>query len=245
MMSSASPQRPELSIVVLCYRSEERIIPYLEQMERELVDAGVQDYELVLVGNYFPGSIDRTPDIIKRLAEQKAQVVPVVLEKQGMMGWDVITGLKQARGEAIALIDGDGQMPSKDIVRLYQVLKSGEFDFVKTYRVKRLDGSHRRIMSRWYNLLFHLLFPGTLFRDINSKPKLFTKEALSRLDLECKGWFSDGEIMLNVSRLNLSFAEIPTVFYPHEWRASFVDISAVVEMIGYMVLYRVKYWLGK
>jgi glycosyltransferase involved in cell wall biosynthesis len=240
-----SPQRPELSIVVLCYRSEERIIPYLEQMERELLAAGVHHYELVLVGNYFPGGTDRTPDIIKTLAERRAQVVPVVLEKKGMMGWDVITGLKHAHGEAIALIDGDGQMPSKDIVRLYQVLKSGEFDFVKTYRVKRLDGAHRRIVSRWYNALFRLLFPGTPFRDINSKPKLFTQAALSRLRLECEGWFSDGEIMLEVRRLNLSFAEIPTVFYPHEWRASFVNISAVFEMIGSMMFYRLKYWLGK
>ena len=45
-----------------------------------------------------------------------------------------------AKGDSVALIDGDGQMPPRDIIRLYKVLQSGEFDLVKTYRTKRLDG---------------------------------------------------------------------------------------------------------
>ena len=246
-MSQATERspRPELSVVVLCYRSEERIIPYLEQMEQELLVEGLTNYELVLVGNYVPGSSDKTPEIIKSLAEKNPKIVPVTLEKRGMMGWDVITGFRQATGDAVALIDGDGQMPSKDIVRLYRVLKSGEFDFVKTFRIKRYDGAYRRFVSQIYNILFHSLFPGTPFRDMNSKPKLISRSALDRMKLECNGWFSDGEIMLEVRRLNLSFAEVPTVFQENEWRASFVKFWTVFEFLGYMFLYRVKYWFKK
>lgn len=237
--------RPELSVVVLCYRSEENIIPYVAQMEKELQTEGLSNYELVLVGNYFPGSSDRTPEIIRELAQRNPKIVSVALPKEGMMGWDVITGFRAATGEAVALIDGDGQMPPHDIVRLYRVLKSGEFDFVKTFRIKRLDGAYRRFISKWYNIIFHLLFPGIPFRDMNSKPKLLSRRALEQMKLECKGWFSDGEIMLEVRRLNLSFAEVPTVFRENEWRSSFVKFWTIFEIFGYMLLYRIKYWFKK
>ena len=233
---------PKLSVVVLCYRSEEKIIPYLNQMEKELQEGGLDDYELVLVGNYFSESRDRTPEVIRQLAARNPRIVPVIKEKRGMMGWDALSGLQEARGEAIALIDGDGQMPSRDLVRLYNVLKSGEFDFIKTYRVKRLDGAWRRFISRIYNTLFYLLFPGIPFRDMNSKPKLITREAFDQMHLSCQGWFFDGEMMLEVRRLNISFAEIPTVFHENEWRKSYVKVWTIFEMIGSMLWYRLKYW---
>lgn len=237
--------RPELSVVVLCYRSEERLVAYVEQMERELAEEGLSDYELVLVANYFPGSDDKTPEVVRRMAAANRKILPVIKEKQGMMGWDVITGFQATTGRVVALIDGDGQMPSRDIVRLFRVMKSGEFGFAKTFRTKRLDGFFRRFISFWYNVLFHLLFPGALFRDMNSKPKLVSREALEKMKLECTGWFSDGEIMLEVRRLNLPFAEVPTVFHENEWRASFVKPWTIVEFLYYMVLFRFKYWFKK
>lgn len=234
--------RPELSVVVLCYKSGETIIPYLEQMEKELKKEGVDNYELVLVGNYFLNSNDKTPEIIKELASKNSKILPVVMEKKGMLGWDVISGFKAATGEAIALIDGDGQMPSQDIVRLHRVLKSGEFDMVKTFRKTRMDGFYRKFISFCYNLTFKVLFPKTSFRDINSKPKLITREACDKMNLSCNGWFIDGEIMLESMRLNMNVAEVPTVFHENEWRGSFVKIWTIFQFLWYMIVYRFKYW---
>ena len=62
------PMKPKLSVVILCYRGKESIIPFIEQLERELQGDGMMDYELVLVGNYFKGFNDSTPDIVKELA---------------------------------------------------------------------------------------------------------------------------------------------------------------------------------
>lgn len=234
--------RPKLSVVVLCYKSGRTIIPFLEQMEKEMAEGGLDDYELVLVGNYFPGSNDKTPEIIRELAMKNPRILPLTLEKKGMLGWDVIAGFKAATGEAIAFIDGDGQMPSGDIVRLYKVFKSGEFDFVKTFRKTRLDGIYRKVISGWYNFIFHVLFPGATFHDVNSKPKLMTRASYERMRLSCNGWFIDGEIMLESMRLGLNVAEIPTVFHENEWRGSFVKIWTIFEFLGYMIFYRIKYW---
>jgi len=236
-------RNPELSIVVLCYKGGETIVPFLAQMESELGDGNMNNYELVLVGNYFPDTGDTTPSVIERLARNNPRIVPVILKKGGMMGWDAQTGLRAASGDAIALIDGDGQMPSRDIVRLFRVLKSGEFDLVKTFRKTRMDGVYRKFISDWYNRFFHLLFPGASFRDVNAKPKLITREAYDKMHLSCDGWFFDGEIMLESMRLDLNVAEVPTVFLKNEWRGSFIRAWTVLEFIRELIRYRIKYWL--
>ncbi len=234
----------KLSVVVLCYKSEEEIIPFVNLIEKILL-ATKMDYEIVLVANYFINREDRTPAIIKKMAIKNKKLKPVIKLKKGMMGWDAISGLNAATGDAIALIDGDGQMPPEDLTRLFNILFSGEFDFVKTFRIKRFDGYQRILMSSFFNRFFRLLFPNTFFRDINSKPKLFTKDALKKMDLKCGGWFLDGEIMLEVKRLDLSFAEIPTTFREIEWRASFINWKAVLEMIYSLFKYRFIYWFRK
>ena len=240
-----SNNAPSLSIVILCYRSEESIISFIREVENELRSERLDTYELVLVANYLKDKSDKTPEIVRRLASENSHILPVILEKQGGMGWDAISGLRAATGNAVALIDGDGQMPPRDIVRLWRVLKSGEFDFVKTLRTVRLDGSRRMLVSRVYNLIFHMLFPGSPYRDINSKPKLITREALNQMQLRCHGWFMDGELMLEVRRLNLSFAEIPTIFNKNNWRSSFVNWGTAGSMIGSMIEYRIHYWRRK
>jgi len=60
--------------------------------------------------------------------------------KERMMGWDMRSGLETATGAHICVIDGDGQMPSTDIVKVYRLLQVGGYDLVKTFRSKRDDG---------------------------------------------------------------------------------------------------------
>lgn len=240
--SEKATDSPELSVVILCYRSGPAIISYVKKMEEELLEGGMADYELVLVCNYFPGSGDETPDIICRMAAQNPKIVPVTLEKKGMMGWDVRTGFKATKGKAVAFIDGDGQMPSIDIVRLHRVLKSGEFDLIKTFRKTRYDSAYRKFISGWYNLFFRLLFPGASFRDVNAKPKLMTREAYRKMELTSNDWFIDAEIMLESMRHDMNVAEVPTIFHKNEWRGSFVKIWTIFEFLYNLAKYRIKYW---
>jgi len=143
----------KLSIVVLCYRSEDKIITFIEDLKTQLNKNNIK-YELVLVANYFLNSDDKTPEIVKKLAKDDDKIISITLQKRGMMGRDAIRGLKKCSGHAIALIDGDGQMPAKDIIRIYNIFMSGEFDFVKTFRIKRGDGLFRFIQSKIFNILF-------------------------------------------------------------------------------------------
>jgi glycosyltransferase involved in cell wall biosynthesis len=68
----------------------------------------------------------------------------VAKPKEGRMGWDMKSGFQEALGKYIAIIDGDGQMPVSDIPIVYRLIKTGKYDLVKTFRIKRYDGLHRK-----------------------------------------------------------------------------------------------------
>ena len=236
--------RPAISVVILAYRANIQIKDFVQQVVTGFCDARINDYELVLVANYDVNSRDNdpTPEIIRRMANEEKRIISVTLPKRGMMGWDLQQGLQVTKGKAIAIIDGDGQMPPMDLVRLFRVMNSGEFQFVKTYRIERGDGTFRLVMSQVFNGLFRLLFPACHYKDINSKPKLILRSALEQMNLTCDGWFIDGEIILEAMRLDLPFAEIPTKFKKNEWRGSFVSVGSIFEMFASMTMYRIKIW---
>ena len=211
----------------------------VSQVEREMEEAAI-DYELVLVGNYLPSDTkDQTPTVLRTLAAGKPRIVLVIKEKEGMMGWDMRSGLDAATGRYIAVIDGDGQMPMSDVIKVYRVLQVGKYDLVKTFRAQRWDGWYRRTASGVYNFLFRLLYPAAhVFRDINSKPKVMTREAHQRMQLVSNDWFTDAEIMIEALRIGLSVGEVSTVFYKNERRGTFVRFSTVFEFLGNLFYYR-------
>ena len=229
---------PELSVAVLCYRAEELAHEFVDQLIRELEEAEI-DYELVLVANYEPDSPDKTPEIVREIAATNPRIKVVARVKEGMMGWDMRSGLRAATGRHLAVIDGDGQMPSSDIVKVYRVLQVGGYDVVKTFRAERFDGFYRATISRVYNLLFSLLFrEGARFRDINSKPKVMTRAAYDKMRLVSNDWFTDAEIMIEAIRNRLQVGEVSTLFFRNERRASFVHPSAIWEFLLNLLHYR-------
>ncbi|MFA4872440.1 MAG: glycosyltransferase family 2 protein [Patescibacteria group bacterium] len=239
-MASVTPLTSELSIVILCYRAGDAVRDFISRTIVILAEGGIPDYELVLVGNFMEGSGDRTPRIVAELAATYPKVVYLAEPKQGMMGWDMRKGLEKARGAYLAVIDGDGQMPIADLVKVYTKIKNERLDMVKTYRLQRGDSILRKTISFIYNLFFHALFPGLNVRDINAKPKIFTRAVYERMWLESNDWFIDAEIMIEARRLHLRIGEIPTVFLGLTGRRSFVKMRAINEFLINLIRYRIR-----
>jgi glycosyltransferase involved in cell wall biosynthesis len=230
----------ELSVVVLCYHSETFVESFVDQLEKEIQSLDIT-YELVLVANYDKNSPDDTPQIVKKIAAKNKNIIVLADEKEGGMGWDMRSGLSAASGNYIAVIDGDAQMPSSDIPMVYHLIKAGNYDLVKTYRAKRYDGIIRIILSKIYNILFSILYSSTLaLKDINSKPKIFTKTAYQKMQLRSNDWFTDAEIMIEALKYKMKICEVSTVFYKNERRSSFVGVSTVFEFIYNLFYYRFK-----
>lgn len=230
-------QSAELSVVVLCYRSGAAVVDFISKAEN-LIRSLTDSYELILVANYIEGSDDRTRDYVLKIEEENPHCKALCKPKEGMMGWDMRSGMDAATGEYICVIDGDGQFPIESISACFNEIRTGRYDLVKTYRTKRGDGIYRRFISKGYNLLFSLMFPGIGSRDANSKPKILKKEAYQKMNLRSDDWFIDAEIMLNIRDLGMSYHEIPIEFYELEGRSSFVKLPAILEFIKNLLQYR-------
>ena len=237
-------ETPEISVVVLAYRSASTITSFVDSLIDSLEKEKLS-WEIVLVGNYFEGVGDQTPEVVRDIAASDSRIKAVAEIKKGMMGWDMKSGLQAATGKTLAVIDGDGQMPSSDVIRVYQLMKTNGLDFAKTYRAERNDGSYRRLISVVYNILFKLLFPGINAWDMNSKPKIMTREFYEKLYLVSNGWFIDAEIMIFARRLQAKIGEVETVFHSMDSRPSFVKPLSILEFLGNLFWYRVKEFLSK
>ncbi len=235
---------PEISIVVLAYRSAATITNFVDSLIDSLEKENLL-WEIVLVGNYFGEGEDQTPEVVRGIAARDSRIKAVVKIKKGMMGWDMKSGLQAATGKFLAVIDGDGQMPSSDVIRVYQLMKTNGFDLAKTYRAKRNDSSYRKLISVGYNILFKLLFPGINAWDMNSKPKIMTREFYEKMNLESNGWFIDAEIMIFARRLHARIGEVQTVFLSMDSRPSFVKPFSILEFLGNLFWYRVKEFFAK
>jgi glycosyltransferase involved in cell wall biosynthesis len=230
---------PELSVVVLCYRSGGAARSFAARISKSLLDAGIDNYQLVLVGNYVAGAGDTTPDVVRELAAGDPRIVCSAVVKQGMMGWDLRSGLALATGQYLAVIDGDGQVLVEDLVRVYRLLREQGLDLAKTYRRQRGDGLKRKLFSLVFNGLFRVLFPGLPVRDINAKPKILTRAAFERMTLRSTDWFIDAEIMIQARDLGLRVGETETEFLGLTGRRSFIKLSAVFEFLHNLLRYRI------
>ena len=232
-------ESPDISVVVLAYRSASTIEGFVASLVTSLEEEKI-DWEIILVGNYFEGAGDQTPEVVQRISDGNPRIKTVVKVKEGMMGWDMKSGLRAATGKKLAVIDGDGQMPCTDVARVYNLMTEQGCDLAKTVRVKRSDGFYRMFISTIYNLLFKVMFPGINAWDMNSKPKIMTRELYQNMNLESNGWFVDAEIMIKARRLKIGIGEIETTFQSIDTRPSFVKPLAILEFLANLIWYRIK-----
>lgn len=233
---------PEISVVILCYRAGDYAKVFYKEVIDVLQKAGL-DYELVLVGNFRPNTDDNTPDVLRKIKNDDYHVKTVIKEKKNSkqaMSWDMRSGLKAADGKTIAIIDGDGQMPPQDIPRLYKKLIDDNLDICKGKRVSRQDGLYRKFVSKTYNTIMKILFPGIAGGDINGKPKIITRKTYNSLLLESNDWFIDAEIMIKAKELGLKVGEVDVEFRENKERKSFISFNANFEFIKNIIIWKLR-----
>ena len=86
----------ELSVIILCYRSEESIIEFARKT-KTLLENLTNSFEIVLVGNYIENSDDKTKKYIEILENEDKVFRGICKPKNGMMGWDMKEGLKKVK----------------------------------------------------------------------------------------------------------------------------------------------------
>jgi glycosyltransferase involved in cell wall biosynthesis len=132
-----------LSIVIPAYNEAAVIGDVVRRVFRSL-DATDNTFEVLVIDD---GSVDETAEVAE---EAGAHVIQHPYNIGN--GAAVKTGIRNARGEVIVMLDGDGQHNPEDIPRLLE--KVGPYDMVVGARTSESEtGVHRDIANRLYNWL--------------------------------------------------------------------------------------------
>ncbi len=131
-----------LSVVVPVRNEEDNIAPLIAEIRAAL--DGVVDYEIIYVND---GSTDSTPQKLAEIKQTCPQLRVIRHEKSCGQSTAVRSGVKAAKGDWIATLDGDGQNDPADIPKLIAALEPGVEIVGGNRRHARRDTWIKRISS--------------------------------------------------------------------------------------------------
>lgn len=139
---------PELSIVVPVCNEADNVGPLAHEIVQAL--AG-RSFEILFIDD---GSTDGTADSVRSLRSQLQSVRLLRHSFRSGQSAAVTTGVRHARAEWVATLDGDGQNDPADLPNLLAArLETGHADvrLLMGNRVTRRDTRFRRLQSRVAN----------------------------------------------------------------------------------------------
>lgn len=139
-----------LSLVIPVF-NEEKLIDELVRRTIIAVEAFISDYEILFVDD---GSSDGSLKKLLEWRDKNNKIKVLSLSKNFGHQAAYTAGLEYAKGEYIAMMDGDLQDPPELLSAMYRKLIEEELDIVSGKKAGRKGNKGRN----FYAFLFHLLF---------------------------------------------------------------------------------------
>lgn len=146
-------KQPLLSVVVPVYNEADNIARMYAVLEPVLRQESRHDsYEIIYVDD---GSIDSTVQEISALRTHNENVKLLSLSRNFGKEIALAAGIRQAKGQAVIVIDGDGQHPVERIPEFIQAWKAGAQVVVGVRIANHDEGFVKRYGSRLFYALFN------------------------------------------------------------------------------------------
>ncbi|MDR0184803.1 glycosyltransferase family 2 protein [Lysobacter arvi] len=146
---------PHLSVVVPVFNERDNVAPLVHEITAALRGRAPQDggdFEIVYVDDH---SRDDTLAVLQALKAEVPELRVIHHVTQSGQSTAIRNGVKAARGEWIATLDGDGQNDPADIPKLIAMRASSpaEVKMFAGWRVNRQDSGSKRWASKWANAI--------------------------------------------------------------------------------------------
>lgn len=198
-----------LSIFFPAFNEEDNV---LESCEKALKLASeiTDDYEVIIVDD---GSLDKTAEIIDKLAKKYKHFRAVHHKKNQGYGGAVWTGITNSTKDLIFFTDVDLQFNINELKKFIPFIQ--KYDSVIGYRNPRRD-PFMRLVNAWgwkvlVNTLFHLNV-----KDIDCAFKLFHREIFDKVYVHSRGAMISAEMLTRIKRAGFSIKELPVKHYPRK-----------------------------
>lgn len=204
----------ELSIILPSYAEAEnleKIIPRIKSVVESYIS---ENYEILVIDTMEP--VDDTPIICQSYG------VRYIPRRGGNNYGDAIrTGIQDADGRYILIMDADGSHDPVDIAKLYQYLKVKNSDITIGSRYTEggstSNGIVLRIMSYIVNMTYSKLFDLNI-QDVSDSFRVYRAELLKSIQLQCDNFDVVEEILIKLKRKykDIKIIEAPIIFHKRE-----------------------------
>lgn len=208
LLSADSDQVPTISIIIPTLNEEQGIGECITRIERALC-------ELEITGEIIvsDSSTDRTPEI----ARNRGAII-VEPDAPGY-GYAYRYAFKHARGEYIAIGDGDTTYDFEELPRLYRLVESGPADMAVGSRLAgTIEPGAMPLLHRYIGnpLLTKFLnvFYGAGVSDAHSGMRVFSRSMLEQLEFTTDGMEFASEMIMEAGEHGLRIDERPITYHP-------------------------------
>ena len=176
-----------LSVVIPCF-NEERGLAELHGVLCRVLPEVAEDFEVILVDD---GSKDDTLGELRLLADRDPRFRYLALSRNFGKESAMLAGLSQARGAAVAIMDGDLQHPPQLLAEMVPLLGQG-YQQVVARRTRDQDPAVRTFLSRLYYRMINRLIDVQLEDGVGDFRVLSNEAVRALLSLGETNRFSKG-----------------------------------------------------
>lgn len=178
-----------ISLIIPCYNEEESIPYFIKEINKVIDLMKKEKFELIFVDD---GSKDKTLEILEKLADEDKKVKYISFSRNFGKEAAMLAGLKNSKGDYIAVMDVDLQDPPTMLIDMYNGIKEG-YDCVGLRRTTRVgEPKVRSFFATCYYKLINKI-SSTDIVDGARDFRLMTRQMVdSILELEENNRYSKG-----------------------------------------------------
>ena len=231
-----------VSVVLTSYREKDSICAAIENFS----SLPYVDEVVVVDNNAEPGSIEEVRKTKARL----------VFEKRQGHGWALQCGLREAKGDYIFTVEGDGTFQGDDVIKFLAYTNEMPVIFGKRTDANTMEPGALGTglwgeLRKWANVgeakIIEILFSTGQLTDVGCTFALLRKDVARALE---NRWLKGGsyfvtEMRLQVAAAGIPFVEIPIFFKKRKIGKSYiVDTRLKLAKEGLkMLLFIINFWL--
>jgi glycosyltransferase involved in cell wall biosynthesis len=177
-----------ISLVIPVYNEEILIFDLFERVRNAMESIG-EDFEVILVDD---GSVDSTFEKLKICHTKDGRFKILSLSRNFGHQAAYSAGLNYAKGDFVAMMDGDLQDPPELIKEMFQKASTEEIDIVYGRRNERNEKYSKRIFIKLFHLIFSKLSNLQNIRQVGNFSLMSRRSLNAFLSLQEKNRYLPG-----------------------------------------------------
>lgn len=123
-----------LSIIIPCYNEQKTLYSLYCKILNVIKDISINGFEIIFIDD---GSTDNSLKIIKNIYKKDPNVKYISFSRNFGKESAIFAGLKNSKGDFVAILDADFQDPPELLVDMYNIIINQTYDCVAARRISR------------------------------------------------------------------------------------------------------------